>query len=130
MQLSPFLALLCVSIIEAHVLPPGDDRTDWRYAEKRQILGTLTSLLGKYVMSTLGKIHTDYLSNIGKGGKVADPPGAAPKRQMMQTTSKVPGVKRVKMRYGPYNVPNMNKTSLTGEAGSLWKYVYNKSAHR
>jgi hypothetical protein len=56
----------------------------------------------------------------GKGGKVADPPGAAPKRVEMKSTSEVAGVKRIKMRYGPYSVPNMNKTSLVGEPGALW----------
>jgi hypothetical protein len=56
----------------------------------------------------------------GKGGKVADPPGAAPKRQESPTKSSVPGAKRIKMRYGPYSVPNMNKTSIVGEPGALW----------
>jgi len=46
-----------------------------------------------------------------------------PRKQIVQSDSKIPGVKRVKMRYGPYSVPNMNKTSVTGEAGSLWKYI-------
>jgi hypothetical protein len=38
----------------------------------------------------------------------------------MESPSKVPGAKRIRMRYGPYLVPNMNRTGLTGEPGSLW----------
>ena len=34
----------------------------------------------------------------------------------------IPGVRRVKLRYGPYKVPNMNKSSITGEMGMLWNY--------
>ena len=34
----------------------------------------------------------------------------------------IPGVRRVKLRYGPYRVPNMNKSSITGEMGMLWNY--------
>jgi hypothetical protein len=40
----------------------------------------------------------------------------------LKSESNIPGVRRVKMRYGPYQVPNMNKGGLTGEAGSLWNY--------
>jgi hypothetical protein len=127
MQFSPFLALLCFATIEAYILPPSNGMNDRKYVEKRQILGTLTSLLGKTVAPILIQTHPNCVKITGKGGKVADPAGAAPKKQLMQTMSKVPGVKRVKMRYGPYNVPNMNKTSLTGEAGSLWKYVYHRA---
>jgi len=96
-------ALLAASAVQAGLIAPATDRIDWNFEQKRQIIGTLTTL-------------------IGKGGKVADPPGAAPKRQDLPATSKVPGAKRVKMRYGPYSVPNMNKTSLVGEAGALWNY--------
>jgi hypothetical protein len=53
---------------------------------------------------------------------VADPPGASSKRVEMKSPSLVPGVRRVKMRYGPYSVPNMNKSSIVGEPGSLWNY--------
>ena len=56
------------------------------------------------------------------GGKVAGVPGAAPLRADLKSQSKVPGAKRVKIRHGPYKVPNMNKVGLSGEAGSLWNY--------
>jgi hypothetical protein len=61
-------------------------------------------------------------------GKVADPPGAAPKR--VETSSplaaKVPGAKRIKIRSGPYKVPDMNRNSpTTGHAGMLEAYMDN-----
>jgi hypothetical protein len=96
-------AVFAASVAQGYLIPPKTHKIDWRYEQKRQIISTITSLLGK-------------------GGKVADPPGAAPKRQMLQSKSVLPGVKRVKMRYGPYSVPNMNKTSLVGESGMLWNY--------
>ncbi len=34
----------------------------------------------------------------------------------------VPGSKTVKLRYGPYKVPNMMRKNGLGEAGSLWNY--------
>jgi len=34
----------------------------------------------------------------------------------------IPGSKTVKLRYGPYKVPNMMKKNGLGEAGSLWNY--------
>jgi hypothetical protein len=102
------LSLLSAFVVKAVVVPPKinltEHRIDWKVEQKRQALGALTWL-------------------IGKGGKVADPPGATPRRQLIQSDSKIAGVKRVKMRYGPYQVPNMGRTGLTGEAGSLWKSV-------
>ncbi|KAF2405054.1 hypothetical protein EJ06DRAFT_552503 [Trichodelitschia bisporula] len=91
--------LVSAVLVQAGPVPPEVQAA----VEKRQALGYLTTLLGK-------------------GGKVADPPGAAPKKQVMKSDSVLPNVKRVKMRYGPYSVPNMNKTGLTGEAGALWNY--------
>jgi hypothetical protein len=38
------------------------------------------------------------------------------------SNSRVAGVKRVKLLYGPYSVINMNKTSLSGERGMLDNY--------
>jgi hypothetical protein len=38
------------------------------------------------------------------------------------TNSKIPGVKRIKIRNGPYKVPNMNTTAISGEKGMLWNY--------
>jgi hypothetical protein len=58
----------------------------------------------------------------GKGGKVSDPAGASAKKVEMKSPSLVPGARRVKLRYGPYSVPNMNKAGINGEAGALWNY--------
>lgn len=96
-------AVLAASAAQAYILPPRTHKIDWKLEQKRQIIGAMTTMLGK-------------------GGKVADPPGASSKRVNLQTTSKVSGVKRIKLRYGPYSVPNMNKTSITGEAGMLWNF--------
>jgi len=96
-------AVLAASAAQAYILPPKSHKIDWVMEQKRQIIGIFTSMMGK-------------------GGKVADPPGFSPKRVTMTTTSKVSGAKRIKMRYGPYSVPNMNKTSIMGENGMLWNY--------
>jgi hypothetical protein len=57
-----------------------------------------------------------------KGGKVADPPGAAPRKQVLPTPSKIPGVQRVKIRSGPYRVVSMAEKSFSGHAGMLENY--------
>ncbi|KAE9982716.1 hypothetical protein EG328_010709 [Venturia inaequalis] len=59
-------------------------------------------------------------------GKVADPPGAAPRRIESASPIKLPGAKRVTIRAGPYAVPNMGKKSLNGHAGMLENYPDNK----
>jgi hypothetical protein len=56
-------------------------------------------------------------------GKIPDPPGAAAKRVTLTSKSAIPGVRRVKLRYGPYKVPHANRSaSITGEKGMLWNY--------
>jgi hypothetical protein len=35
---------------------------------------------------------------------------------------KTDGAKTVKVRYGPYKVPNMKSKNLLGEEGSLWNF--------
>jgi hypothetical protein len=59
----------------------------------------------------------------GGAGKVPDPPGAAPRRVEMKSDSPVDGVKRVKIRSGPYRVPNMGTKSLSGHSGMLEGYI-------
>jgi hypothetical protein len=47
--------------------------------------------------------------------------GIPPNHQDQQTDHAIPGVKRVKIRSGPYTVPNMSKRSwVSGEHGLLW----------
>jgi hypothetical protein len=58
---------------------------------------------------------------IGVSGE--HPADATPRRQILKTDNPVPGVKRVKIRSGPYIVPNMNKWAIpTGERGMLWNH--------
>jgi hypothetical protein len=62
---------------------------------------------------------------VAKGGKVAAVAGATPVRQLLPEKVKLDGVKteRIKMRYGPYKVPNMKVTNILGEEGALWNYA-------
>jgi hypothetical protein len=39
--------LLAGSAVQAGVVPPKTKHIDWKYEQKRQILGTLTWLIGK-----------------------------------------------------------------------------------
>lgn len=117
------LSLLTAFVVDGAVIPPNINSTEFYHAigQKRQALGLLTSMMGKTILVTIRAVRWH---DQGKGGKVADVPGATPKKQLIKTESQVPGVKRIKMRYGPYKVPNMNTKGITGEAGSLWKYVF------
>jgi hypothetical protein len=36
------------SIVEGYVLQPKTNKIDWKLEQKRQIIGTLTSLMGSY----------------------------------------------------------------------------------
>jgi hypothetical protein len=60
-----------------------------------------------------------------KGGKVAAVAGATAARQEITGAPTIAGatVKRVKMRYGPYKVPNMKVSNILGEEGALWNYA-------
>src|ERR1700743_2833999 len=61
--------------------------------------------------------------DIGGYGKVPDIPGAAPRRvELANRTPQVSSAKTVKIRYGPYKVPNMSKKSIMGESGTLFNY--------
>ncbi|KAF2669805.1 hypothetical protein BT63DRAFT_453988 [Microthyrium microscopicum] len=63
------------------------------------------------------------LTNAGYG-KVADPPGHAPRKEELKSPMSIPGVtiKRVKIRAGPYKVPDMGTKSVTGHSGMLESY--------
>jgi hypothetical protein len=37
--------------------------------------------------------------------------------------SEIPGARRIKIRSGPYKVPNMRKKSINGHAGMVENYV-------
>lgn len=85
-----------------------------------------------------GVVQHRQLKWTGPGGKVADPPNAAPRKQILKSGMKIPGVQTVKIRYahshyiftndklifppryGPYSVPNMGtKNVQSGEYGAL-----------
>jgi hypothetical protein len=54
-------------------------------------------------------------------GKVPDPPGAAPRRVDMKSPHKTPGAKRVKIRSGPYKIPDMTVVgSPYGDKGTIF----------
>jgi hypothetical protein len=58
-------------------------------------------------------------------GKVSGVGKLPTKVEMPSKHPEVPGFKTIKVRYGPYKVPNMDKTTytLTGaEEGMLWNY--------
>jgi hypothetical protein len=55
----------------------------------------------------------------GKYGKVPDPAGAAPRIVHLSPREKTPGSKSVKIRYGPYLVPNMGHKNRVEEEGML-----------
>jgi hypothetical protein len=60
---------------------------------------------------------------IARGGKVPDPAGATSK--FVEMEPRVQGAKTVKVRYGPYKVPNMSVKNIMGEEGTLWNYPDN-----
>jgi hypothetical protein len=58
---------------------------------------------------------------VDKYGKVAAGAKDAPIREVFpQSRSKAPGAKTIKIRYGPYKVPNMMNKNMVGEKGSLF----------
>jgi hypothetical protein len=46
-----------------------------------------------------GVVQQRQLKWTGPGGKVADPPNAAPRRQILKSSMNIPGVQQVKIRY-------------------------------
>jgi hypothetical protein len=57
-----------------------------------------------------------------KYGKVAAGAKDAPKRVTLPPRSSAAGAKTIKIRYGPYMVPNMKLKNFVGEEGSLYNY--------
>jgi hypothetical protein len=58
----------------------------------------------------------------GSGAKVKDPAGAAPRKVELPSRVKADGAKTIKLRYGPYVVPNMGVKNFLGEEGALWNF--------
>jgi hypothetical protein len=40
-------AILAASAVQGYLVPPKTTKIDWRLEQKRQIIGTVTTLLGK-----------------------------------------------------------------------------------
>jgi hypothetical protein len=55
-------------------------------------------------------------------GKVPEAPGAAPRKTTLTSKFDIPGAQRVKLRYGPYKVPNMKRKNMLGVSGMLFNY--------
>jgi hypothetical protein len=87
----------------------------------RRLLYTASLLLS----GAHSQAMSDRLDKRQSGVIVGDPPGAAPRRVSLKTDSTIPGVKRVKIRSGPYKAPNMSKLSFpTSEPGMLWNFPH------
>jgi hypothetical protein len=91
----------------------GAPTTRGNFAEE---LNQLAKRQSGGIASLVTMINTGY-------GRVADPAGATAKRvPLANRATSIPTAKTVKMRYGPYKVPNMGKKNIVGEEGSLWNY--------
>jgi hypothetical protein len=56
-------------------------------------------------------------------GNISDVAGAASRRIDLPTrNAHIAGSKTVKIRYGPFKVPNTSKTNIFGEKGSLFNW--------
>jgi hypothetical protein len=55
-------------------------------------------------------------------GKVAPGANDAPNKVKMNSSYPLAGAQKIKLRYGPYMVPNMNKKNMAGEMGSLFNF--------
>jgi hypothetical protein len=76
-----------------------------------------------YIERVVQREKLTLVLNPGGYGKIADVSGAAPRKvNMASRATLVPGSKTVKIRYGPYKIPNMSKKNIVGEEGSLWNY--------
>jgi hypothetical protein len=93
------------------------------FGSAAQALGSLRSMFSLLLTMVFSSI-SDYLTNPGGGaGKVPDPPGALPRRIEMPSDINVAGAKKIKIRNGPYRVPNMGVKSFSGHAGMLEGYL-------
>jgi hypothetical protein len=79
------------------------------------------SLTVRRILIRLSFENTYY--DVARGGKVPDPEGAVAK--FVELEPRVKGAKTVKVRYGPYKVPNMTVKNIAGEEGTLWNYPDN-----
>jgi hypothetical protein len=111
---------LAMAVGQALAMPVDDGFNaivEKRLHEKRQDLD-------KLVMGVLNRSESflyllrlrELIFQEGNGGKVADPPGFMPKRVVLKSRTNIPGAQTIKLRYGPYKVPNMGITNILGES--------------
>jgi hypothetical protein len=48
-------ALLAAIAVQGYLIPPSSHKIDWRYEQKRQIIASLTQLMGMLVGGERGK---------------------------------------------------------------------------
>ena len=60
--------------------------------------------------------------NLAGYGTVPEAAGAPPRKTVLRSTFGIPEAQKVKIRYGPYKVPNMKKKNLIGIPGMLFNY--------
>jgi hypothetical protein len=77
---------------------------------------------GEY--SYLSQCRVRYVDHpLGIYGKARDPAGELPPRQQELNPREItPGSKIVKVRYGPYLLPNRNWRNMAGEQGMLYNF--------
>ncbi|KAE9980530.1 hypothetical protein EG328_000266 [Venturia inaequalis] len=84
----------------------------------------IVEILKTYPASERSQQMADFTAKImnPKAGKVADPPGAVSRRQVMPSRSKVAGAQTIKIRYGPYKVPSMSNKNGVGQGGGIFNF--------
>jgi hypothetical protein len=94
-----------------------------RLGATRDRLGSIQQSLalvnGSHLALQLLRLNTLTDSLLAGYGRVPESLDVAPKRVAVQSRTTVPGSKTVKIRYGPFKVPNRNKRSLLGLDGML-----------
>ena len=48
MKYAAVSALLAANAVQGYLIPPSSHKIDWRYEQKRQIIASLTQLMGKF----------------------------------------------------------------------------------
>jgi hypothetical protein len=73
-----------------------------------------------------GKMMQYNLANFNGYGLAADPPEAKaiPRKQEVKSKLSSPGVKSIKIRYGPYKIPSSKTPNFLGQPGMLNNYPH------
>jgi hypothetical protein len=107
----------------------GGDHATEQFTDMARVLGAGRGKVGEIssltrdVFNGMSPHFASHTLTIAAGyGKMKPSPGDAPLRVEMTPRYALAGTKTVKMRYGPYKVPNMNKKNMVGEYGSLFNW--------